>query len=86
MANFLADLFETGLEYRTLNSYRSSISAFHKTGHSILTGRHPLVTPLMKEAGNSRPPTPRITLFGIKNKSLNILVVSLQTANLVLIF
>ena len=70
VANFLADLFETGLEYRTLNSYRSSISAFHKTGHSILTGRHPLVTPLMKETGNSRPPTPRYNFIWNKEQVL----------------
>ena len=28
VTNLLADLFETGLEHRTLNSYRSAISAF----------------------------------------------------------
>ena len=70
MADFLADLFETGLEYRTLNSYRSSISAFHKNGHSIITGRHPLVTSLMKEIGNSRPPTPRYNFIWDKEQVL----------------
>ena len=59
MTNFLADLFETGLEYRTLNSYRSAISAFHENGNSVPTGRHQLVTSLMKGIGNSRPPAPR---------------------------
>ena len=56
---FLADLFETGLEYGTLHSYRSAISAFHENGNSIPTGRHPLVTSLKKGIGNLRPPTPR---------------------------
>ena len=51
MTNLLADLFEIGLEYCTLNSYRSAISALHE--------RQPLVTSLMKRIGNSRPPTPR---------------------------
>ena len=48
VTNFLADLFETGLEYRTLNSYRSAISAFHENGNSVPTGRYPLVASLMK--------------------------------------
>ena len=43
VTNFVADLFETGLEYRTLNSYRSTISAFHDNGDSVPAGRHPLV-------------------------------------------
>ena len=54
---FLADLFETGLEYRTLNFYRSIISAFHENGNSVPTGRHSLVFFLMKGIGNSRPLT-----------------------------
>ena len=53
------DLFEAGLKYRTLNSYRSAISAFHENGNSVPTGRHSLVTSLMKGIGNLRPPTPR---------------------------
>ena len=55
VTNFLADLFETGLEYHTLNSYRSAISAFHDNGDSVPTGRQPLVTSVMKGIGNSRP-------------------------------
>ena len=51
VTNSLADLFETGLEYRT-----SVIFAFHNNGDSVPTGRHPLVTSLMKGIGNSRPP------------------------------
>ena len=54
---FLADLFETGLEYRTLNFYRSIISAFHENGNSVPTGRHSLVFFLMKGIGYSLPLT-----------------------------
>ena len=54
VTNFI-DLFVTRLEYRTLNSYRSAISAFHDNGDSVPTGRHPLVTSVMKGIGNSRP-------------------------------
>ena len=49
------NLFITRLEYRTLNSYRSAISAFHDNGDSVPTGRQPLVTSVMKGIGNSRP-------------------------------
>ena len=41
VTNFPAGVFEAGLECRTLNSYRSAISAFHNNGDSIATGRHP---------------------------------------------
>ena len=44
VTNFLANLFETELDYCTLNSYRSAMSAFHNNGDSVTTGRHPLVT------------------------------------------
>ena len=53
VTNFPADLSETGLEYRTLNSYRSAISAFHNNRDSVSTGRHPLVTSLMNGIGHS---------------------------------
>ena len=59
MTNFLADLLKQGSEYCTLNSYRSAISAFHN-GELVgaPTGRHPLVTYLMKGIGNSHSLTP----------------------------
>ena len=59
VTNFLADLFETGLEHHKLNSYRSVTSSFHENGNSVPTGRHPLVTSIMKGIGNSCPLTPR---------------------------
>ena len=80
MTNFLADLFETGSEYCTLNSYRSAISAFHNGELvGVPTGRHPLVTYLMKGIGNSHSLTPWYNLIWDIEKSLNVLVVSLQT-------
>ena len=63
MTNFLADLFETRLEYCTLNSYRSAVSAFHENGNSVPTGKHPLVTSLKKGIGNLCPLLLNITLF-----------------------
>ena len=63
VTNFLAALFETRLEYCTLNSYRSAVSAFHENGNSVPTGKHPLVTSLKKGIGNSCPRLLNITLF-----------------------
>ena len=63
VTNFLAALFETRLEYCTLNSYRSAVSAFHENGNSVPTGKHPLVSSLKKGIGNSCPRLLNITLF-----------------------
>ena len=41
VTHFLADLLEVGLEYHTLNSYRSAIFAFNGNGDSVQTGRNP---------------------------------------------
>ena len=63
IVNFLAELFHDGYKYRSLNSYRSAISALHSTvdGHSI--GQHPLVTRMLKGVYNERPPLPRYSSF-----------------------
>ena len=44
VVNFLADLFDQGYQYRSLNAYRSAISSVHEKidGHDV--GQHPLVT------------------------------------------
>ena len=47
--NCLSTLFEKSLQYRTINSYRSAISAYHNFC-ALLTG-----------AFNQRPPQPRYT-------------------------
>ena len=52
-------MYNLGLKYRTLNTYRSALSAFHNNGEAIATGKHPLVTNLMKGIGNLCPPMPR---------------------------
>ena len=38
---FLFNLFSEGLEYRTINGYRSAISAYHEEAEGILIGQHP---------------------------------------------
>ena len=56
---FLSSQFDSGKQYRTLNSYRSAISMTHLPVDGIVVGKHPLVTRLMKGIFNSRPPQPK---------------------------
>ena len=57
--NFLAELFREGYLYRSLNSYRSAISAIHSKVDGQPVGQHPLVTRMLQGAFNERPPLPR---------------------------
>ena len=57
--SFLADEFEEGKQYRSLNCYRSAISSTHLPIEGIPVGQHPLVIRLLKGAFNLRPPKPR---------------------------
>ena len=57
--NFLAELFEQGYEYRSLNSYRSAISSVHEKVDGVDVGKHPLMTQMLKGAFNQRPPRPK---------------------------
>ena len=59
--DFLADLFEQGLQHRTINLIRSAISMTHQQVEGIPIGQHLLVTRLIKGVHNSRPPEPRYT-------------------------
>ena len=59
MLEFLTDLFDKGLQYRTINTYRSAISMTHLPLDGSLIGSHPLVSRFMKGVFQSRPPCPR---------------------------
>ena len=61
IANFLADRFEEGLEYATMNVYRSALSAFHPLVEGCKVGQHPTIVRLMQGTFNERPPKPRYT-------------------------
>ena len=94
MINFLAELFREGYQYRSLNSYRSAISAVHARidGHTV--GQHPLVVRMLKGAFNERPPVARYSAFwdvGVvlrylkslgNNESLSLRSLTLKTAML----
>ena len=61
VVNFLADLFQQGYQYRSLNAYRSAISSVHERVDGYEVGQHPIVTRLIKGAFHERPPQPRYT-------------------------
>ena len=46
--DFLADLYEEGLEHRTVNSMRSAASTTHCHVEGVPIGQHPLVIRLLK--------------------------------------
>ena len=71
--DFLAGLYEEGLEHRTINSIRSAVSMIHCHVEGIPFGQHPLVTRLLKGVYNSRPPRPRYSATWNVNSVLHIL-------------
>ena len=63
VANFLADLFKEGYLYRSLNSYRSAISALYSKVDGYSVGQHPLITRMLKGVFNERPPVAKYSAF-----------------------
>ena len=59
--DFLAEKFDQGLKYRTLNCYRSALSSALLPIEGFQAGSHPLVSKLLKGIFNLRPPEPRYT-------------------------
>ena len=55
--------FSKGYQYRSLNSYRSAISAVHCKVDVYSVGQHLLVSRLLKGAFNERPPLSRYSSF-----------------------
>ena len=70
IVNFLSDMFDLGMEYSTLNRYRSALSAYHPRIEGSKVGKHPIVVQLLKGAFNDRPPMPRYTSSWDVNKVL----------------
>ena len=61
--DYLANLFEQGLQYSTIGSHRSAISAFHNPIDGVKIGENPRVSDLMSGIFNQRPPQPRYTFI-----------------------
>ena len=94
MLEFLKDQFKGGKAYRTLNVYRSALSAVLPLVDSFRVGAHPLVTQLLKGISQLRPPVPKysytwnvsevldfIKSLG-KNEKLNLKLLSFKLAML----
>ena len=56
---FLTELFDSGLQHRSINVIRSAVSMTHETTEGIPISQHPLVTRLRRGVYNLRPPKPR---------------------------
>ena len=56
--DFLAELFEKGLKYRTTGTPVSAISEFHDPIENIRAANRPRVSALMSGIFNKRPPQP----------------------------
>ena len=61
--DFLASLFDEGLEYNTICSYRSAISAYHAPIEGVVIGKQPLIHSLIAGIFNRRPPKPKYTFI-----------------------
>lgn len=59
IANFLTIQSQRGLEYTTLNTYRSAISAYHPEIDNHPVGQHPRIIQLLRGAFNRKPPSPK---------------------------
>ena len=60
VVNFLADLYDEGLQYRTINTVRSTLSSTLPQYNGYFVGKHPLILRLMKGIFNSRPVIPKL--------------------------
>ena len=61
--DYLASLYKSGLQYRTINSHRSAISAYHAIIEGYAVGKHPRVCALLKGVFNCRTPQPKYSVI-----------------------
>ena len=59
LLTFLAECFDSGLQYRSINVIRSALSGTHPKIDGHVVGQHPYVVSLLKGILNKRPPKPR---------------------------
>ena len=71
ITNFLSSKFEEGLEYTTINGYRSAISAYHPEIDGCKVGQHPKMKQFLAGVFNMRPPTPKYSETWDVNKVLD---------------
>lgn len=73
--NFLADLFHSGYQHRSLCAYRSAISSVHENVEGQPIGSHPMVSRLLKGVFHQRPPQPRYS----STWDVNVVTTHIQT-------
>ena len=66
--DFLAQLFEKKFEYSTINTYRSTLSAYHDKVDDQTVGKHPKVCNLVTGVFSRNPPKPRYVFIGILSR------------------
>ena len=59
IANFLTEQVERGLEYSTINGYRSALSAYHAEINGLKVGQLSRIKTLLRGVFNRKPPQPR---------------------------
>ena len=69
--DFLTESVESGLEYATINGYRSALSAYHPQIEGFKVGQHPTVCTFMTGVFNKNPPKPRYSETWDVDKVLN---------------
>ena len=72
VVNYLYDLFDRNRKYRTINTHRSAISAYHQLVDGAKVGSHPYVTQLLRGVAHENPPLPRHILLQINALLLQI--------------
>ena len=58
--DYLASLYDSGAQYRTINLHRSALSSTLRPIEGFCVGQHPLVCRLLKGVYNMRPPRPKL--------------------------
>lgn len=80
MLDFLVQMHEKGLEYTTINTARSALSAIILPQDNINIGNHPVVSIFMRGIFKNKPPRPRYQTTWDVDKVLTYLS-SLDTAS-----
>ena len=63
--DFLAELFDLGYKYRSINLNRSAISAYHCYVERKPVGQHKQVCALLRGVFNKKPPSQDMFLHGM---------------------
>ena len=71
VADYLTELLKQGKSYRTINSHRSAISAFHPPIGGVRVGQHELICKVVGACFNANPPQPRYVVTWDVDKVLD---------------